>query len=79
MIIQTIFLGFVGPWQWIIIGMLVIPMFILPIIALVDILKNNFSENNKIVWVLVVLFFPLIGAILYYIIGTKQKLNQHNN
>ncbi len=78
MILQTIFLGFIGPWQWIIIG-LAISMSILPIIALIDILKNNFSENNKIVWVLVVLFFPLIGAILYYIIGTKQKLNQNNN
>ncbi len=78
MILQIIFLGFVGPWQWIIIG-LAISMSILPIIALIDILKNNFLENNKIVWVLVVLFFPLIGAILYYIIGTKQKLNQNNN
>ncbi len=78
MIIQTIFLGFVGPWQWIIIG-LALTMSILPIIALIDIFKNNFSENNKIVWVLVVLFFPLIGAILYYIIGTKQKLKQNNN
>ncbi len=78
MILQIIFLGFVGPWQWIIIG-LAISMSILPIIALIDILKNNFLDNNKIVWVLVVLFFPLIGAILYYIIGTKQKLNQNNN
>jgi len=78
MILQLIFLGFVGPWQWILIG-LAISMSILPIIALIDILKNNFLENNKIVWVLVVLFFPLIGAILYYIIGTKQKLNQNNN
>ncbi len=74
MIAQTIFLGFIGPWQWIIIGMLVIPMFILPIIALVDIIKSNFLENNKIVWVLVVLLLPIIGAILYYIVGTKQKV-----
>lgn len=78
MILPTIFLGFVGLWQWIII-LLAILMLILPIIALIDILKNNFLENNKIVWVLVVLFFPLIGAILYYIIGTKQKLNHNNN
>lgn len=78
MILQTIFLGFVGPWQWIIIS-LALTLFILPLIALIDILKNNFLDNNKIVWVLVVLFLPLIGAILYYFIGTKQKLNQHNN
>ena len=73
MILQTIFLGFIGPWQWIIIGM-AIPLFILQIIALVDVLKNNFLNNNKIVWVLVVLLLPLIGPILYFIIGTKQKV-----
>ncbi|MCK4561313.1 MAG: PLDc_N domain-containing protein [Flavobacteriaceae bacterium] len=71
--LQTILLGFIGPWQWIIIG-LALTIFILPLIALIDILKNNFSDNNKIIWVLVVLFFPLIGAILYYTIGTKQKV-----
>ncbi|MCD6543351.1 MAG: PLDc_N domain-containing protein [Flavobacteriaceae bacterium] len=69
------FLGIIDSWQWIIISLALI----LPLIALIDILKNSFLDNNKIVWVLVVLFFPLIGAILYYIIGTKQKLNQHNN
>ncbi len=73
MILHTIFLGFIGLWQWIII-LLAIPMFILPIIALVDILKNNFLNDNKIVWVLVVLLLPLIGSILYFIIGTKQKV-----
>ena len=74
MITQTIFLGFIGPWQWIIIGMAIIPMFILPIIALVDVLKNNFLNNNKVIWVLVILLLPLIGSILYFIIGTKQKV-----
>ena len=73
MIEQTLFLGFVGPWQLIIICLALIGI-ILPLIALIDILKNNFSGDNKIVWVLVVLFFPLIGAILYYTIGTKQKV-----
>ena len=74
MITQTIFLGFIGPWQWIIIGMAIIPMLILPIIALVDILKNNFLSSNKVIWVLVILLLPLIGSILYFIIGTKQKV-----
>jgi len=73
MILQTIFLGFVGPWQLILIGLSMV-LFLIPLIALIDILKNNFLDNNKIVWVLVVLFFPLIGAILYYTIGIKQKV-----
>jgi len=44
------------------------------IIALIDILKNKFNGNDKIVWVLVVLFFNLIGAILYFAIGRNQKI-----
>lgn len=68
-----IYLGMIGPWQWIII--LLAFLGIIPtIIALIDILKNKFEENNKLVWVLVVLFFNLIGAILYFTIGRKQKI-----
>ncbi len=48
--------------------------FVLFIWALVDILKSEFQdENNKIIWVVVVLLLPLLGAILYFFIGRKQK------
>ena len=66
----------IGPWQ-IIIVLFVFGFLILPtLIALIDILRNEFSENNKIVWLLVVLLGNLIGAILYFIIGRKQKIQQ---
>jgi hypothetical protein len=42
--------------------------------ALVDILKNEFIGPNKLVWLLLVIFLPLVGVICYYFIGTKQKL-----
>lgn len=66
------YLGMVGPWQWIIIGAFlgIIPT----IIALIDILKSKFNGNDKIVWVLVVLFSNLIGAILYFTIGRNQRV-----
>ncbi|MDG1342106.1 MAG: PLD nuclease N-terminal domain-containing protein [Flavobacteriaceae bacterium] len=48
--------------------------FILTVIALIDILKSEFNWNDKIVWILVVFFFNLIGVILYITIGRKQKL-----
>lgn len=71
-----IYLGMVGAWQLILIFILI---GILPtIIALIDILKNEFSGNNKIVWVLVVLFGNVLGSILYFIIGRKQKLSATN-
>ena len=47
---------------------------LLPIVALIDIVKNEFSDVNKIVWILVVLFLPILGSILYFLIGRNQKL-----
>lgn len=46
---------------------------ILWIIALVDILKNNFQKDNKLIWIVVVVFLPILGAVLYFIIGRNQK------
>ncbi len=47
---------------------------ILWIFALVDILKNEFTGSNKIVWLLVVILLPVIGAVLYFILGRNQKI-----
>jgi hypothetical protein len=42
--------------------------------ALIDILKSDFKGSNKIVWLLLVIFIPLLGFILYFLIGKKQKI-----
>ncbi len=55
-------------------GLVAIACFVAWIWALVDILKNDFDGPNKLVWLLLVIFLPLIGSICYYFIGTKQKL-----
>jgi hypothetical protein len=47
---------------------------ILWMIALIDILRNEFTGNNKIIWFLAVTFIPLVGPILYFFIGTDQKI-----
>ena len=45
------------------------------IIALIDILKSDFRDTNgKIIWALVVIFLPIIGSILYFLIGKSQKI-----
>ncbi|MEM1973528.1 MAG: PLD nuclease N-terminal domain-containing protein [Thermoplasmata archaeon] len=56
--------------------------FLIPIVvlifwiwALVDIIRSEFPGSNKVIWILVVIFVPLIGMILYFLIGRKQKLN----
>lgn len=67
LITETIWL--LGIWQVILLAAI-----ILPIIALISILKNEFKNNDKIVWVLVVLLLPFIGPILYFIIGRPTRL-----
>ena len=65
----------IGAWQLILI-LVVLFLGILPtIIALVDILKSEFKGNNKIVWILVVLFANFFGAVLYFLIGREQKIS----
>lgn len=56
---------------------LVIIVFIsvlLPLLALIEVLTNEFTGQNKLIWVLVILFFPILGAILYFLLGRQQRL-----
>ncbi|HEX6335135.1 MAG TPA: PLD nuclease N-terminal domain-containing protein [Flavisolibacter sp.] len=63
----------------VLITLLSLAFIILWILALVDILRSNFPDNTvKLIWVLVVFFFPLLGAVLYFAIGRKQKQPQVN-
>ncbi len=68
-----ILLGFVGP-QEIIILLIGLLLLALPVIALVDIIRNEFTGNNKLIWVLIVIFFNILGSILYFIMGKNQKV-----
>lgn len=49
--------------------------FVLFLIALIDVLKNNFNPViNKLIWVIVVILLPFIGPIFYFFIGRKQRV-----
>ncbi len=67
-------LGMIGPWQILLILIFGIFGLILPIIALIDIVRHEFSGSNKIVWVLIVIFFNFLGSILYFIVGRNQRI-----
>ena len=58
-----------------IIYFLLIFWIILPIAALIDISKSEFKGNDKLMWILLVIFTNPIGAILYFTIGKNQKIN----
>ena len=66
-------LGMVGPWQ----VLIILVGLLLPIIALVDVIRSNFKgSNDKLIWVLVILFLNIFGALLYFLIGTRQKIKK---
>lgn len=56
-----------------IIGYLVAAMLILIVIlnfwAIIDLVKNKRNRKNLGVWILVILFFPVIGPIVYFQAG----------
>jgi hypothetical protein len=49
---------------------------ILAVIALVSILRSQFpGPNDKLVWTVVAILVPIVGPILYFMIGTKQRIH----
>lgn len=45
-----------------------------PLIALVSVLMSDFkTKTDKITWLLVVILVPVIGAILYFLIGINTR------
>lgn len=50
---------------------------ILWLIFLIDVLRSSFvAPNDKLVWVIVVTLFPIIGPLLYLFIGRKKRIKQ---
>lgn len=47
-----------------------------PVWALIDILRSKFDGNEKLIWVLAVIFTNLVGATLYFLIGKKHKITE---
>jgi hypothetical protein len=46
--------------------------------ALADVIRNDFQYlPTKIVWLIVLCFFPPLGTILYFLIGRNQRITYH--
>lgn len=57
---------------WCCAGVVGVGQFVIFLIALIQILQRNMSSNDKLLWVLICLFLPLVGPILWWAIGSKQ-------
>ena len=49
------------------IGWLVI--FVLDILAIIDCAKSSMDSGKKVLWIVLILVLPLLGLILYYLVG----------
>jgi hypothetical protein len=45
---------------------------VLDLIALLELAGSTRPTREKVLWALIVVFFPLLGCILYYFIGRKR-------
>ncbi|EKE04113.1 MAG: hypothetical protein ACD_20C00104G0007 [uncultured bacterium] len=51
-------------------------IFILDLIAIFDIITGPKDTVKKVLWVIVILLLPVLGLILYYLIGKENLLGR---
>lgn len=61
------------PFLFMIVGAVIgLVSMVIWVLALVDAIKNpRLTDNERIIWVIVILFTQCLGAVLYYIVGRK--------
>jgi len=51
-------------------------IFLIPLLALLNVLMSDLQGNEKIMWVLIIIFLPFLGSLLYFLIGRDQRINR---
>ena len=51
-----------------IIGLVIL---VLDIVAIIDVIKRPMDTGKKVLWILLILILPLVGMILYFLLGRK--------
>ncbi|WP_193212703.1 PLDc N-terminal domain-containing protein [Luteolibacter marinus] len=68
------FIGGLGGQELIVIFFVLLPM-LLCLIALIQCLKAEFAQaTDRLVWVIVLLFLPILGPILWWTIGIGKTI-----
>ncbi len=70
---SILFIHSMGGWPFLIFGLFYLVIWVY---CLVDILKSNFKDPNmKLIWIIILLFAQVIGALVYLAIGKSTKAN----
>jgi len=68
MAIGAVFIGL-----WILMFAAMIALMVFWVIALIDVAKRDFpGQNDKLVWVLVVVLAGWLGALIYWFVGRQR-------
>ncbi|MGG9961296.1 PLDc N-terminal domain-containing protein [Ferruginibacter sp. SUN106] len=59
-------------------GIACLIVFLLWLIALVSVLQSNFKDSvTKLTWVVVIIFLPVLGSLLYFFMGLGQRITNN--
>ncbi|WP_423127820.1 PLDc N-terminal domain-containing protein [Gaoshiqia sp. Z1-71] len=50
---------------------------IFPVMSILSILRNEFEQLDRYIWITLVILLPIIGSILYIFIGRERRLNRY--
>ncbi len=53
-------------------GILGLIILVVDIIAILDCVKSGKSNGQKALWIILILVLPIVGLVLYYLIGKKK-------
>jgi len=59
-------------WMMAFVFLFVIFLFIFWIWAMIDCLRSNLSRAQKLFWIIIIIFFNLIGVLLYFIFAKSM-------
>jgi len=48
-----------------------IVVLVMSIMAILDVARGSKSVLNKVLWIVLILFAPFLGAVLYYLLGRE--------
>ncbi|WP_207424468.1 PLDc N-terminal domain-containing protein [Desertivirga brevis] len=62
---ELVLIGFFG----------IIPLGLM-LFSLVDVIKGRFENSTiRTIWILLILFLPILGSLLYLLVGRTKKIN----
>ena len=60
-----------GLFLWTMVSLIIL---VLPIMALVHMFRSNMQGQDRLTWVLLVVLMPVVGSVLYFLIGRKRMV-----